>query len=609
MNALESDPRFEALLEYLRDGRGFDFTGYKRGSVARRIGKRMAQVGIREPDAYQDHLEANPSEFVDLFNTILINVTRFFRDPEAWRFLTDTILPRILSSKGQDDEIRLWSAGCASGEEAYSLAMILAEALDPRAFKERVKIYATDVDEEALSEGRRGIYSTTDVEDVPLEMRDRWFKPTDDHMVLSPDIRRSVIFGRQDLVHDSPISRIDLLVCRNVLMYFTSETQAGIIARLHFALKDEGFLFLGRSEMLFSGRDYFTPVEMRHRVFAKVADEERRRGRPSYDVVETDQTKRDRLVGAAVDATKAAQIVVDEDGRVIMVNQRARQQFGLHKQDVGRPLQDLEISYRPMELRSRIDLVHAERRPIEVLAIERALPDGATQFLDLSVAPVQDNVGGVLGTIVTFTDVTDAVKLRSDVERAQQELETAYEELQATNEEVETTNEELQSTVEELETTNEELQSSNEELETMNEELQSTNEQLQTVNDELRERTDDLNRTTDFTESILASISAAVFVVDETLTIRVWSAPAQDLWGMRSGEVVGTKLSKLDCGLPVADVIDPIQEAMIRTTPTDPVEVDALDRRGRSIRCRIRCMPVRVPDGMRGVVVLTEVLA
>ncbi|HEX2286618.1 MAG TPA: protein-glutamate O-methyltransferase CheR, partial [Mycobacterium sp.] len=266
-----TEASFEALLHYMRDTRGFDFTGYKRTSLMRRVRHRMERTGVETYEQYLDVLQASSDEFAALFNTILINVTSFFRDPPAWEFLRAEVVPSMLAERGARDPIRVWSAGCASGQEAYSLAMVLAEQLGTEAFRERVKIYATDIDEHALTQGRAASYDPKTVESVPPELLERYFDLTDGRYVFSKDLRRAVIFGRNDLVKDAPISRVDLLVCRNTLMYFTADTQRNVLARLHFALAPLGTLFLGHAEMLLSHGDRFTPLNMDNRIFRKAA--------------------------------------------------------------------------------------------------------------------------------------------------------------------------------------------------------------------------------------------------------------------------------------------------------------------------------------------------
>ena len=265
-----ADRELEVLLDYLRRSRGFDFTGYKRTSLSRRIDKRMQEVGADGYLSYLDHLEVDPEEFAQLFNTILLNVTSFFRDPPAWEYLSAEILPKLVAAKAEDEPIRIWSAGCASGEEAYTLAMLAAETLGLEAVRERVKIYATDVDEEALTQARQARYTAKQVEGVPPELLERYFERNGDSYMVAKDLRRSVIFGRHDLLQDAPISRIDLLVCRNTLMYLNSETQAQVLAHFSFALREGGYLLLGKAEMLLAHSNLFTAVDLKSRVFQKV---------------------------------------------------------------------------------------------------------------------------------------------------------------------------------------------------------------------------------------------------------------------------------------------------------------------------------------------------
>lgn len=270
-HAPENDPEWTGLLGYLLNARGFDFRGYKPASLARRIRKRMDSVGLDRFAAYHEYLEVHPDEFATLFNVILINVTGFFRDPAAWEAVRATALPQIMDLKTPDDPIRAWSAGCATGEEAYTIAMILAEELGLDRFHDRVKIYATDVDEEALNTARQAAYQERQLEGVPRELRTKYFEHHDGVYFFRKDLRQQVIFGRHDLINDAPISRIDLLTCRNTLMYLNAETQARVLARLHFALSDGGFLLLGRAETLMAHGLGFVPVDLKRRLSRKGA--------------------------------------------------------------------------------------------------------------------------------------------------------------------------------------------------------------------------------------------------------------------------------------------------------------------------------------------------
>ena len=603
---------FEALLDFLKRMRGFDFTGYKRASLIRRADKRLQAVGLEGFADYVDYLEVHPEEFAYLFNTLLINVTAFFRDAPAWEHLSKEVIPRIVEGKGADDPIRAWSAGCASGEEAYTVVIALAEAIGMEQFRKRVKIYATDIDEEALAQARQAAYRPEDLKAISPDVRERYFEAANGRYVFHNDLRRSVIFGLHDLVQDAPISRLDLLVCRNTLMYFNAEAQARILARLHFALNDRGFLFLGKAEMLLTHANLFTPETLRHRVFRKsamtnVRDRLLALAHTGNEEAGNRLAQQVRLRDRAFDTAPAPQIVVDLNNNLAMVNQQACAMFGLSARDIGRRFSDLEVSYRPVELRSCIEQAHAERRVVSLRDVERSLPNGEVQRLDVEVTPLMDNGGGVLGVSIAFNDTTAHHRLRTELEHANEELQSTNEELQSASEELETTNEELQSTNEELEPTNEELQSSNEELETTNEELQSTNEELETINEELRHRTDELNRVNLYLESILGSLRIGVVVLDRDLNVSIWNPRAGDLWGLLPSEVEGRALLNLDIGLPVGQLRDLILSCLERKAEHDELMLNAVNRRGKAIRCRVTCVPLADSDGeIRGVVLLME---
>jgi two-component system CheB/CheR fusion protein len=610
MAAEELDPAFEELLSYLKRTRGFDFSGYKWSSLQRRIAKRMETVNTPTYAEYTDYLEVHPDEFVHLFNTILINVTGFFRDPLSWEYVAGEVIPRILSNKKGNEPIRVWSAGCASGEEAYTAGILLAEALGPDAFRERVKIYGTDIDIDALNQARQGTYTARDVEEMPKELLDKYFEKVGDRFAFRKDLRRSVIFGRHDLMQDAPISRLDLLICRNTLMYFNAETQQRILDRFYFALAEGGFLFLGKAEMLLAHNSAFAPLDLKRRVFVKPTGVNRTRFWPPARVIgefpNTPLVNHVRVREAAFDTGPIPQVIIDGGGVLALANQQARAAFGLSPRDLGQPFQDLELSFRPVELRTHIETAVAENRSVVVKEVEWRKGPTDLDYLDIQIIPLRDN-GTHLGTSITFTSVSQYRRLQEDLQRANHELESAYEELQSTNEELETTNEELQSTVEELETTNEELQSTNEELETMNEELQSANEELQTINEELRERSEELNQVNTFLQSILSSLKGAVAVLDKELLVLVWNSRAEEVWGLRQEEVQGKQFLNLDIGLPVVELRPLIRETLAGKDGTHQTTLDAINRRGKPIRCAVTCMPLAGgDDGARGVILLME---
>ncbi len=587
------DATLDGLLEFIRDTRGFDFTGYKRSTIERRVAKRMSDLGLTRYEEYLDHLQMHANEFVELFNTLLINVTSFFRDSQTWEHLATAVIPQLLASRPPDAPFRVWSAGCASGEEAYTVAMVLARAMGQDAYRDRVKIYATDVDEEALDRARQGAYSPRQVEDVPREALERFFERTDQRYMFRKDLRRTVIFGRNDLVQDAPISRIDLLVCRNTLMYFTAETQSQILRRFHFALDDDGALLLGKSEMLITHGELFAPVEMKWRIFRKVI---RPAFRDRIRVLAADpgngasQSVGDNLREAAFNIAGAAQVVLDSEGSMVMANETARRLFGLGIADLGRPIQDLELSYRPLELRSHLEQVASELQGVDINGVRWGFGD-RQRVLDVRLAPLVVD-GTLMGTSISYSDVTEAHGLNEQLAASRRELEQAYEELQSTVEELETTNEELQSTNEELETTNEELQSTNEELETMNEELQSSNEELETMNEELRHRSIELNNLNGFLETIMTTIGLAVAVVDREQQVQVWNAQARELWGLTPEEAEERHLQSLDFGLPVEQLKPQLRATLSGASERQEVVLAATNRRGRSLQCRVTVLPL-----------------
>lgn len=609
-----TDEAFEALLRYMRDSRGFDFTGYKRTSLMRRVRHRMDQAGYTSFEEYLDVLQASSDEFASLFNTILINVTAFFRDPEAWEFISAEVIPRMLAERGPDDPIRVWSAGCASGQEAYTLAMLLAEALGPDAFRQRVKIYATDIDEEALAEARTASYDARAVESVPQDLLARYFEQVNGRYIFHKDLRRAVIFGRNDLVKDAPISRVDLLVCRNTLMYLNAETQRNVLGRLHFALGPQGTLFLGHAEMLLSHSDRFTPLNLKNRIFRKAVGTHN--GIERYDPAAAFYDRHGDLPGLATvrdlafRASPVAQIVVTGEDTVAMINQQAESIFGLSARDIGRLLRDLEVSYRPVELRIYLEQAKVERRSARIPDVKWQRPGAETVWFEIHVNPLVDAENGLLGVSIVFFDVTATRALLDKVVQTNRQLEAAYEELQSTNEELETTNEELQSTVEELETTNEELQSTNEELETMNEELQSTNDELHTINETLGERSVELDDAKNFLDSLINSVHMGMVVVDREMRVVVWNRGCEDLWGLRADETTGSKLTGLDIGLPMDTVRPLIGNAFVDSDTASQTVVDAVNRRGRSAQVRVTCAPFRSARGdVGGALLLMEVVS
>ncbi|TME23902.1 MAG: PAS domain S-box protein [Chloroflexi bacterium] len=600
--ALEAGPEFEKLIEHLRDTRGFDFTGYKRASLLRRVSLRCSELGIDSFRAYLDYLQVHTEEFGALFNKILINVTEFFRDKETWDYLAEKVIPRIAAKTG---EIRVWSTGTSSGEEAYSAAMLLCEALGEESFVDRVKIYATDVDEEALAKARGG-YTAKELASVDDGLRLRYFERQGERFMFRAALRRTIIFGRHDVTQDAPISRLDLLICRNTLIYFMAETQGRILARFHYALNDDGYLFLGRAEMLLTHGALFTPVDVKERIFTKVArlhlqDRLVLLAQSGSKEATNHIARQLRVRELTTEGTPYPQIVVDATGILISANQHARKLFAIPADDFGRALKDLELSYKPVDLRTPIDRINRERRPVSMPSVEITSREGTSGLYDIHVDPLIDDDDSLVGIVLNYVDITHASQLRSELERLGQELQSHKEEL-------ETTNEELQSTVEELETTNEELQSTNEELETLNEELESTNAELNSINTDLQLRTREVERLNTLLLAVSGNIEVGAAVLDGGMRVQLWNERAADLWGVRSDEVVGNSFFNLDIGLPAEELRKLIQAGAGGRPLHDELVVTATTRRGREIRCRVIAHAIGDGDQPAGVVLVMEEL-
>ena len=566
---MTTDPtQLSHLLDYLYRTRGFDFRGYKSPGLMRRILHRMQEIEVSDFDAYIDRLEVDAGEFNALFNTILINVTSFFRDGPVWEALAALLRERLVPPR---TSLRVWCAGCASGQEAYTLAIVMAEILGVEAFGRTVKIYATDIDDEALNQARLGSYSAREVSSVPPPMLDRYFERVQQRYVVHKDIRKCLIFGRHNLLQDAPISRVDILSCRNTLMYFNAEAQAQIIHRFHFALRDaSSTLFLGKAEMMAIHSNLFAPLDLKRRIFTKLNPGPARSAPvasllPDPEAEALQATLQARLRESMFELSPQAQIALDTHQHLVLVNERASVAFGLHAHSVGRSFPELAIGQHD-ELRASVDRVLVERRVL-VMAEFTWIAGSTASHYEVHIAPVLGAQSALLGVQLSFLDIS-----------AQRRLQHR---LQQINREFETTNEELQSTTEELETTNEEL----------------------------RQRSEELNQVNSFLHSILSSLHMGVAVLDHEMLVRVWNHRAKDLWGLSSDEVVGRHFLNLDIGLPVDQLRPHLRACLGGESEREEVVLDALNRRGKHLACKVICTPLWPRDAaQRGAMLLMEPL-
>lgn len=538
------------LIHNIAEERGVDLRAYKPTTLDRRIRRRMSQLNIGTPAEYMARIREDEREVNELLNTVLINVTEFFRDPQAWDILRSEVLPRLFSRMRPGDSFRAWSAGCASGEEPYSLAILIADLLGTRLADFDIKIYGTDIDDDALTSARRGEFSAEKLRRVRSDWRSQYFQGT--HQVrISREIRRMIIFGRSNLYSDAPISHCQIVMCRNVLIYFDSAAQKQIYKRLHYALDPNGVLFLGKAESKLSESRYFRLINSRWRIFQRITERKETLGSGETvvsDVLMSDDNKLQHEVRNLklqqrhlLETLKDGIMVLDSRDTIVSHNEAAVSVWGLPGLRLnGKKLHNTELVFRCPELPGRVEATRSGA-PDNVSFSCRLKVEGEEHVLSVNLRPIITENGDRDGTIIHVEDITSHDKLQNTVEQ----LEATGEELQSANEELETTNEELQSTNEELETTNEELQSTNEELETTNEELQSLNEELETMNEELERRSRELNELTGRYAETLRRMPWPVLLVDREEKIQLWNSAAQRLFGVGATSVVGVGVDHL----------------------------------------------------------------
>lgn len=435
MNLPPADQEFEALLNYLKRNRGCDLTGYKRSTLQRRFTHRMQSINIFNYQDYLHHLQNFDQEYVALLDDVLINVTSFFRDRNTWDYLANDIIPRIIASK-PDQKIRVWSAACASGEEVYSLVILFAQALGIELCLQQVQFYATDVDRAALQQARYGTYSAKEVAEIPPDLLEKYFEQTSqDGFVFDRKLRSTIVFGDHNLAEDAPMSKIDLLMCRNALMYFNVETQASILVRFHFALSNNGFLCLGKSETLTSRKQIFTPVNFKHRIYTKgsnldLTDHLLIKPKSAHQPVLDPTTIQNQVWQTAYLASSLAQLAIDVNGRLVVANAQASTLFGLTPDDWSRPFAELE----PGKLigdRAATRMFY-RRRSITLKNIEWIAANGTKYFFDATITPIFNQRQHLLGVNVTFIDVSDRQQLAAKLELANSELSRVSETLAQT---------------------------------------------------------------------------------------------------------------------------------------------------------------------------------
>ena len=585
--ANDTGSNVQTIVTMLHERLGCDFSEYKSTTINRRIERRMALRKIGSLKEYIRYIRATPEELGRLRKDILISVTSFFRDEEAFDVLS-RCLTKIVESKKPGDSIRIWLAGCATGEEAYSIAILLAQASHDQFDERNIQIFATDLDDEAIEIARRGTYPEATVVGIDKSILDRYFTSDDHSFRVTKSIREKLIFAQQNLVTDPPFSGLDLIVCRNVLIYFSSRLQNRLLSMFHYVLNDTGYLFLGKSESVGELSSLFSQVDRKWKIYKRRETFRRQHVdlgigqmghyRPAaYEkpLTPTKEIHLQELTNRAIaDSYGPRAVVVDDHLKVVFVRGDVSAYLRLPAGEADLDIVDMMQNKLRMELRS---LIHrAVREQIPIRGKQHQVFDGDTAKLFRIMATPVMSTDDIKLTLVAFeekaietSEVTElegeGSELNPRVQELEQELATVREYLQTTIEELETSNEELQATNEELQSTNEELHSSNEELQTANEELQSTNEELSTVNQELLIRSSELIAAHTDIDNILNSVGFVLLVVDNQLRVRRFTSDARKLFAM-SGISVDTLLTTLTSHNHMPDLEQEVMTVIERAT-------------------------------------------
>ena len=552
----------DEIYAILRKHSGHDFSGYKAKTFLRRVKRRMQITQHTSIDNYVELLRTSSDEVRSLFRDLLINVTNFFRDADAFSILEETVIPQLFDGRDADDMIRIWVPGCATGEEVFSIGMLVREHMETLSVAPRVQIFATDIDEAALSIARAARFPEPLLAGVSPERRERFFSNDGMSFVLRKSVRDLCIFSAHSVIRDPPFSRMDLVSCRNLLIYFGPDVQKQVIPTFHYSLKPGGYLFLGTSESISQHSDLFAPIDKKHRLFkarehtAAVRLPILLNAAPVSNFLSNGDTRTRRglsvslrqIVEAQVlEGFSPAHVVVNSEGDVVYYSARTGKYLEPSQGVPSRQLLAMARHGLRLELRGALrEALESRHRVVrDAIAVEEE--DDRVQFVTLTVEPLADRGNSEPLFLVLFEPVRasqprlEALKLQhpttdvaAEVER---ELRETRERLQSTIEEYETALEELKSSNEELVSVNEEAQSSNEELEASKEEMQSLNEELNTINAELVSKVEDLDRANSDLKNLFESTQIATVFLDTSLVIRSFTPAASSFFNLLPSDV------------------------------------------------------------------------
>lgn len=570
----EDQQALREIFTQLRVRTSHDFANYKRATILRRIERRMSVRSLLSLTTYAQYLRETPEEAHALLKDLLISVTNFFRDKGAFEILEKQVIPRIMEGKTNEHNIRIWVAGCATGEEAYSLAILFAERSVSRIDSPKIQIFASDIDENAIAIAREGLYTLNDAADVSSERLHRFFTAEPDGYRIKREIREMILFANHNLIKDPPFSHVDLVTCRNLLIYFNSMAQERVMETVHFALNPGGFFFLGGSESVNGATDLFMQVSKEANIFQSRALS----NRFSYPVPESSHTLRfnkeniranqlsienretrvrERMTYGDLHQQLLEQyappsLVVNEEYEIVHLSEKA----GRYMQVAGgEPTQNLLKLIRPelrLELRSALYQAVQQQANIRAKGLTLII-DGNTETLDIHIRPVLSEENGARGFILVVFETVVSKEEEKEVvfaspepiaRQLEDELVRTKSQLRNSAEQFEVQAEELKASNEELQAMNEELRSAAEELETSKEELQSINEELVTVNQELKIKIDELSQTNNNFQNLVNSTDIPTVFLDRTLRVNMFTPASREVYN----------LIQFDIGRPISDI-------------------------------------------------------
>jgi two-component system CheB/CheR fusion protein len=621
----------QKVILILRTQTGHDFSLYKKSTVNRRIERRMGLHQLTKFADYVRYLRENPQESKLLFKELLVGVTSFFRDPPAWDQLKAEVIPALLKARPGGGVFRAWTPGCTTGEEAYSLAIIFKEALETIKPTNHfsLQVFATDLDKDAVNRARMGAYTLNIAADVSEARLRRFFVQEKHGYRVGKDIREMVIFAPQDLIMDPPFTKLDLLICRNVLIYLSPELQKKLMPLFHYSLNPHGFLFLGSAETVGSASEFFTALPGKNRLYRRLnmpprlgqvefpatfahaqpgtAEDATVRPTEGASSVTNLQTQADRLI---LRRFAPAAVLVTDHGDILYVNGKTGKYLEPAAGKANWNLLAMARDGLSHALNEGFRRATAKKTQVSLHGVEVGT-NGGTQFVDILIQPLDEPVALRGLVLVVFTDVAapPATKKLSKSKRTSTEegrvatlerkLRETNETLHTTQEEMQTSMEELKSTNEELQSINEELQSTNEEMTTSREEMQSMNEELQTVNNELQAKNSELTLASDDMKNLLNSTDIAILFLDGHLNVRRFTTQTANIIKLIPGDA-GRPITDLVNSLDYPDLADDARE-VLRTLAVREKQVSTRDGRWFTVRI----MPYRTQDNRIDGLVIT----